>query len=113
MARVDLRGANLAGANFDGADLTAARLNKAAAPTATFRGARLVGADLEFARLFRADFSQADLKAIERALTVLEEKFAILGDYDENSLSDGLQYHPRDEVFIRKATDDELEAFAG
>lgn len=51
------------------------------------------------------DFSQADLKAIERALTILEEKFAILGDYDENSLSDGLQYCPRDEVFIRKATD--------
>jgi hypothetical protein len=51
------------------------------------------------------DFSQAITKAIERALTILEEKFAILGDYDENSLSDGLQYYPRDEVFIRKATE--------
>ena len=51
------------------------------------------------------DFSQADLKAIERALTILEEKFAILDDYDENGLPDGLPYYPRDEVFIRKATE--------
>jgi len=61
MARVDLRGANLAGAIFDGADLTSARLNKATAPTASFRGAKMIGADLEFARLFRADFTHADL----------------------------------------------------
>ncbi|GLT23326.1 hypothetical protein GCM10007933_27910 [Zoogloea oryzae] len=51
------------------------------------------------------DFSQNDLKAIERAVAILEEKFSILGDYDETDLPDGVPFYPRDEVFISKATD--------
>jgi hypothetical protein len=51
------------------------------------------------------DFSQNDLKAIERAVAILEEKFSILGDYDESDLPDGVPFYPRDEVFISKATD--------
>jgi hypothetical protein len=41
------------------------------------------------------DFSQADWKAIERALTMLEEKFAILDDYDETSLPTACPFTPR------------------
>lgn len=51
------------------------------------------------------DFSQNDLKAIERAVAILEEKFAILDDYDEKDLPDGTPFFPRDEVFITKAAE--------
>lgn len=51
------------------------------------------------------EFSQKDLEAIERAVAILEEKFAILGDYDETDLPDGTPIFPRDEVFIQKATE--------
>lgn len=49
------------------------------------------------------DFSEADLKAMERAVAILEEKFAILDDFDENDVPEGLPCYPRGEVFIRKA----------
>jgi hypothetical protein len=49
------------------------------------------------------DFSQSDLQAIERAVAILEEKFAILDDYDETELPKARPFYPRDEVFIQKA----------
>lgn len=51
------------------------------------------------------DFSQNDLQAIERAVAILEEKFSILGDYDEEELPEGTPFYPRDEVFIQKAAE--------
>ncbi len=51
------------------------------------------------------DFSQSDLQAIERAVAILEEKFAILDDYDETELPEGTPFYPRDEVFIQKAAE--------
>lgn len=51
------------------------------------------------------DLSQNDLKAIERAIAILEEKFAVLGDYDDKELPGGTPFYPRDEVFIHKTAE--------
>lgn len=51
------------------------------------------------------DLSQADLQAIERAVAILEDKFAALDDCDETDLPDGTPFYPRSEVFIGKAAE--------
>ncbi len=49
------------------------------------------------------DLSQGDLKAIDQALALLEEKFSILDEAAEEDCPEALPFSPRDEVFIHKA----------